>query len=193
MIRPLITCRPTFGPGFGENQSGMRQAMGPVTPLALLTWNEIAAQLSVSTQSIHQWRQLDGAPTEPELDGWVAYKAKRGLGRDRGSPEDHCAQSGAATRTDQQAMARNLREADAVVDAKVVSEMLKTLANKMDMLLRQKLEVELGPRMVGKNHAEIAIEGRLIHDEIREVLDNNIANYQNEELPIEGEEQQAED
>ena len=33
---------------------------------------------------------------------------------------------------------------------------------------------------------------RLIHDEIREVLDNNIANYQNEELPIEAEEQ-AED
>jgi hypothetical protein len=32
-----------------------------------------------------------------------------------------------------------------VVDAKAVSEMLKTLANKLDMLLRQKLEVELGP------------------------------------------------
>ena len=29
--------------------------------MALLTWKEIAAQLSVSTQSIHQWRQLDGA------------------------------------------------------------------------------------------------------------------------------------
>ena len=70
-----------------------------------------------------------------------------------------------------------------MVDAKVVTEMLKTLANKLDMLLRQKLEVELGPRMVGKNHAEIAIEGRLIHDEIREVLDNNIATYQSEELP----------
>ena len=60
-------------------------------------------------------------------------------------------------------------------------------------IMRQKLEVELGPRMVGKNHAEIAIEGRLIHDEIREVLDNNIANYQSEELPIEPVKQQAED
>jgi hypothetical protein len=47
--------------------------------------------------------------------------------------------------------------------------------------------------MVGKNHAEIAIEGRLIHDEIREVLDNNIANYQSEELPIETGEQRSED
>ena len=80
-----------------------------------------------------------------------------------------------------------------MVDAKVVTEMLKTLANKLDMLLRQKLEVELGPRMVGKNHAEIAIEGRLIHDEIREVLDNNVATYQSEELPIEAEGQQSGD
>ena len=70
-----------------------------------------------------------------------------------------------------------------MVDAKVVSEMLKTLANKLDMLLRQKLEVELGPRMVGKNHAEIAIEGRLIHHEIGEILAYNIANYQSEQLP----------
>jgi len=70
-----------------------------------------------------------------------------------------------------------------VVDAKVVTEMLKTLTNKLDMLLRQKLEVELGPRMVSKNHAEIAIEGRLIHDEIGEILANNISNHQNEQLP----------
>ncbi len=53
--------------------------------------------------------------------------------------------------------------------------------------------LELGPRMVGKNLAEIAIEGRQIHDEIREVLDNNIANYQSEKLPTEPEKQQAED
>jgi len=35
--------------------------------------------------------------------------------------------------------------------------------------------------------------GFLIHDEIREVLDNNIATYQSEELPIETEEQRSED
>ena len=113
----------------------------------------------------------------------MAYKAKRGLGRDRGSPEIAALKAELLREQIRKLRARNLREADAVVDAKVVTEMLKTLANKLAMLLRQKLEVELGPRMVGKNHAEIAIEGRLIHDEIREVLDNNIANYQNEELP----------
>ncbi len=161
--------------------------------MALLTWKEIAAQLSVSTQSIHQWRQLDGAPTEPELDAWVAYKAKRGLGRDRGSPEITALKAELLREQISKLRGKNLREAAAVVEIEVVRAMLKTLANKLDMLLRQKLEVELGLRMVGKNHAEIATEGRLIHDEIREVLDNNIATYQNEELPVEAEEQQAED
>ncbi len=79
-----------------------------------------------------------------------------------------------------------------MVEIEVVRAMLKTLASKMDMLLRHKLEVELGPRMVGKNHAEIAIEGRLIHDEIGEILANNIANHQSEELPIEADGQQSE-
>ena len=37
------------------------------------------------------------------------------------------------------------------------------------------------------------MEGRLIQDEIGEILDNNTATYQSEELSIETEEQQAED
>ena len=160
--------------------------------MALLTWKEIAAQLSVSTQSIHQWRQLDGAPTEPELDAWVAYKAKRGLGRDRGSPEITALKAELMQREIILRDMKIAREREQFVETEVVRAMLKTLAHKLDMLLRQKLEVELGPRMVGKNHAEIATEGRLIHDEIREVLDNNIATYQSEELPPEAE-GQAED
>ena len=51
--------------------------------------------------------------------------------------------------------------------------------------------------MTGKRQSSFlsvafAIEGRLIHDKIREVLANNIATYQSEELPIEAE-KQAED
>ncbi len=79
----------------------------------------------------------------------MAYKAKRGLGRDRGSPEIAALKAELLREQISNLRASNLREADAVVDAKVVSAMLKTLANKLAMLLRQKLEVELGPRMVG--------------------------------------------
>ena len=75
--------------------------------------------------------------------------AQRGLGRDRGSPEIAALKAELLREQISNLRASNLREADTVVDAKVVSEMLKTLANKLAMLLRQKLEVELGPRMVG--------------------------------------------
>ena len=75
--------------------------------------------------------------------------AQRGLGRDRGSPEIAALKAELLREQISNLRASNLREADAVVDAKVVSAMLKTLANKLAMLLRQKLEVELGPRMVG--------------------------------------------
>ena len=47
-------------------------------------------------------------------------------------------------------------------------------------------------RAMDRGWIRILVCRLLIHDEIREVLDNNIANYQNEELPIEAE-KQAED
>ena len=72
------------------------------------------------------------------------------------------------------------REAGEVVASEVVDEMFSTLAQKLDLLLRLKLEVELGQRVIGKNAAEANVEGALILDEIREVINSNIATYQSE-------------
>ena len=72
------------------------------------------------------------------------------------------------------------REAGETVAKEVVDEMFVTLAQKLDLLLRLKLEVELGQRVIGKNAAEANVEGALILDEIREVINSNIATYQGE-------------
>jgi hypothetical protein len=72
------------------------------------------------------------------------------------------------------------REAGETVAKEVVDEMFSTLAQKLDLLLRLKLEVELGQRVIGKNAAEANVEGALILDEIREVINSNIATYQGE-------------
>jgi hypothetical protein len=72
------------------------------------------------------------------------------------------------------------REAGETVAKEVVDEMFVTLAQKLDLLLRLKLEVELGQRVIGKNAAEANVEGALILDEIREVINANIALYQND-------------
>jgi hypothetical protein len=72
------------------------------------------------------------------------------------------------------------REAGETVAKEVVDEMFVTLAQKLDLLLRLKLEVELGQRVIGRNAAEANVEGALILDEIREVINSNIATYQSE-------------
>lgn len=72
------------------------------------------------------------------------------------------------------------REAGETIAKEIVDDMFATLAQKLDLLLRLKLEVELGQRVIGKNAAEANVEGALILDEIREVINANIALYQND-------------
>jgi hypothetical protein len=74
------------------------------------------------------------------------------------------------------------RESGAMIASEIVDEMLGTLAQKLDLLLRLKLEVELGPRVAGKTAAEANLEGRTILDEIRDVVNANIATFQNEAI-----------
>jgi hypothetical protein len=70
------------------------------------------------------------------------------------------------------------RERAEVVERETVREMLRLLGTKLDLLLRLKLEVELGPRVAGKSAAEANVEGALILDEIREVVNGNLARFE---------------
>lgn len=74
------------------------------------------------------------------------------------------------------------RERGDVVEREVVQEMLSVLSQKLDLLLRLKLEVELGPRVAGKSAAEANVEGGLILDEIREVIAGNLARFETEAI-----------
>lgn len=76
------------------------------------------------------------------------------------------------------------RESGEMIDRQIVYDMLGILAQKFDLLLRLKLEVELGPRIVGRNAAEANLEGRMILDEIREVVNNNLANFEAEAIQL---------
>jgi hypothetical protein len=113
-----------------------------------VTWKNLAASLEVSHQSLHLWRQLEGAPATADLEAWKAFKTERGLGRVRATGE------------------LNTLKAQLM------------LSQKLDLLLRLKLEVELGQRVIGKNAAEVNVEGGVILDEIREVINSNIALFQ---------------
>jgi hypothetical protein len=74
------------------------------------------------------------------------------------------------------------RERGNVVEREVVQDMLQLLSQKLDLLLRLKLEVELGPRVAGKSAAEANVEGGLILDEIREVIAGNLARFETDAI-----------
>lgn len=143
----------------------------PETPRAL------AAALNLSTESLRLYRKLKGAPEGWNVEEWRGFVDRLGLAR-----------AGNATLNELKAellreqillaRAKNRREEQEVVDRAVVEEMLGLLGQKLDLLLRLKLEVELGPRVAGKSAAEANVEGGLILDEIREVVNANLACFE---------------
>jgi hypothetical protein len=142
---------------------------------------EWAEKLHVDVRTIRSWRKREGFPHNGTFEQVKAWADSHGLGR-VGSSGGGLAELKAELMREQirLARARNEREAGEVVASEVVDEMFVTLAQKLDLLLRLKLEVELGQRVIGKNAAEANVEGALILDEIREVINSNIATYQGE-------------
>jgi len=74
------------------------------------------------------------------------------------------------------------REAGDAIDREVVETMLVKLGQKLDLLLRLKLDVELGPRVVGKMQRRPNVEGGATLAEIREVLNATIAKFEGDAL-----------
>lgn len=147
----------------------------------------LAKELGLSRQAIYDARaRYPDAPKKHDdgrrenLVAWQQFCAENVIGKDTATK--NLAELKAELMREQIRLARakNQREAGEVIAADVVDEMLVTLAQKLDLLLRLKLEVELGQRVIGKNAAEANVEGALILDEIREVINSNIATYQRE-------------
>ena len=145
----------------------------------------LAKELGLSRQTIYDARaKFPDAPPKHEdgkrenLPAWQAFVGENLIGK------DHATKNLAELKA--QLMQREItlrdmkiaREAGESIAKEVVDDMLATLSQKLDLLLRLKLEVELGPRVVGMNAAEMNVEGGVILDEIREVINSNIALYQ---------------
>lgn len=142
-----------------------------------LTWKALAEKLGVTVQSVSDWRKLRDAPRTTDLKVWLDFRSERLLGKE--GQTKHLAELKAELMREQitLARARNKRESGEVIASAVVDELLGMLAQKLDLLLRMKLETELGPRVVGKNAAGANVEGSKILDEIREVVNGNLAKF----------------
>jgi hypothetical protein len=149
----------------------------------------LAKELGLSRQAIYDARaRFPNAPAKHEdgrrenLSAWQQFCAENVIGKDTATK--NLADLKAELMREQIRLARmkNEREAGDTVEKRVVEDMLAILGQKLNLLLRLKLEVESGPRFAGKSPAEICVEGTIMLDEIREVVNSNIANFQREAL-----------
>ena len=156
---------------------------------------QLADELGLSRQALYDARKRfpDEAPKpdgrRENVEAWRAFCAEKLIGRDVATKT--LAELKADLMREQIALARtkNRRESGEVIDREIVEEMLGLLGQKLDLLLRLKLEVELGPRVAGKSAAEANVEGGQLLEEIREVIAGNIATFQREALNDQREEE----
>lgn len=142
---------------------------------------EIARQLDIDIRTLRKWRQRDTFPHGAGAAEVKAWADSQGLHRaySKGDASELTALKAESLKRDigikDQRLAAMRGE---VVDREAMRSMLRTLGQKWDLLLRLKLEVELGPRVAGKSAAEANVEGSRILDEIREVVNNNLARFE---------------
>jgi hypothetical protein len=160
----------------------------------------LARELGYSRQTIYEARNRfpNEAPAKhpdgkkENLDAWRKFCAEKLIGKDVSTKTLADLKAELMREQIELARAKNRREAGEMVEREVVRSMLRLLSQKLDLLLRLKLEVELGPRIVGKSAAEANVEGSLILDEIREVIAGNIARFETEAVKATFEQEDAE-
>lgn len=149
----------------------------------------LARELGLSRKTIYEARErfTDAPPKHADgrrenLTAWRAFCGEKLIGKDTATKTLADLKAELMREQIKLARAKNRREEADVIDREVVEEMLGLLAQKLDLLLRLKLEVELGPRVAGKSAAEANLEGAAMLDEIREVVNANLANFQREAI-----------
>lgn len=141
----------------------------------------LAEALKIDIRTLRNWRKRDDFPEGEDAAAVRAWADRNGLGRLRDSTLSEL-KADLMREQIQLAKMKNAKASGDTIDREVVEEMLGLLGQKLDLLLRLKLEVELGPRVAGKSAGEANVEGGAILEEIREVIANNIANFQKDAL-----------
>lgn len=163
-----------------QSESSAGEWVKDTTALAKELGLNRSAIYDARTRFPHEAPKKEEGTRRENLPAWQKFVAEKLIGKDQGT--ETLADLKAQLMREQIKLARskNRRETGEVIDREVVEEMLALLGQKLDLLLRLKLEVELGPRVAGKTASEANLEGRELLDEIREVIASNISTFEAE-------------
>ncbi len=145
----------------------------------------LAAQLDIDPRTLRRWRQRDDFPHGADAGTVKAWADKHGLHRSYTKGEGgRLADLKAELLREQIASARtkNAQLRRQFIHRKTFEDGIALIGQKWDLLLRLKLEVELGPRVAGKSAAEANVEGSRILDEIREVVNAGLSKFETDLL-----------
>jgi hypothetical protein len=141
----------------------------------------LATQLDVAERTLRKWRARDDFPHGADAATVKAWANSQGLHRIYTKGEGGTLADLKADVLRRDIQLKDLKIAAQqgnLIDRETVEEAIGLIGQKWDLLLRLKLEVELGPRVAGKSAAEANVEGSRILDEIREVVNAGLARFQ---------------
>ena len=123
----------------------------------IVRWQKLAGYPRIATpESVSEWRSEYKPPEKAELEELKCEKLQQDI------------------EIGELKAARLRREQ---IKVEQVDALSRLIGQKLSLLLRQKVEVELPGRVLGKPIAEINAECVAIADEIREIVNGNLADY----------------
>jgi len=141
----------------------------------------LAAQFGIDITTLRKWRKHEDFPHGADAPTVKAWAESKGLHRIYTKGEGGTLADLKADVLRRDIQLKDLKIAAQqgnLIDRETVEEAIALMGQKWDLLLRLKLEVELGPRVAGKSAAEANVEGSRILDEIREVVNAGLARFQ---------------
>jgi hypothetical protein len=143
----------------------------------------LAAQLDIDARTLRKWRTREDFPHGADAAAVKEWANSQGLHRIYTKGEGGTLADLKADVLRRDIQLKDLKIAAQqgnLIDRETVEEAIALIGQKWDLLLRLKLEVELGPRVAGKSAAEANVEGSRILDEIREVVNAGLARFQSD-------------
>lgn len=139
-----------------------------------LTQQELADALHVARRTIVRWQKLAGYPRNATPENVTAWRAEQ-KPREREELEElKCQKLQQDIEIGELKAARLRREQ---IRVEQVDALSRLIGQKLSLLFRQKVEVELPGRVLGKPIAEVNVECAAVADEMREIVNANLADY----------------